>query len=205
LIGTPADASFANKYSAAKQRPDMLRRSAIRERASAGNNEADWNPNSGGMSRGLMTKLNIVENPHNKGSHRHFCEVGGHRYECGEDCVCICGQPMNGNDHDDCPVELRPCPEHEFEQKQSMSEEALPEGLVEIMFPPDWQHAALPHCECGCSEIDLNGVVGWCFHCDHVYANYTPELENRHFANHCPDAPETFKEAARARLANRGM
>jgi len=205
LIGTPADASFANKYSASKQRPDMLRRSAIRERASAGNNEADWNPISGGMSRGLMTKLNIVENPHNKGSHRHFCEVGGHRYECGEDCVCICGQPMNGNDHDDCPVELRPCPEHEFEQKQSMSEEALPEGLVEIMFPPDWQHAALPHCECGCSEIDLNGVVGWCFHCDHVYANYTPELENRHFANHCPDAPETFKEAARARLANRGM
>jgi hypothetical protein len=35
-------------------------------------------------------------------------------------------------------------------------------------------------------------------HCDHVYANYTPELEDRHFANHCPDAPETLKEAARA-------
>ncbi len=42
------------------------------------------------------------------------------------------------------------------------------------------------------------------FHCDHVYANYTPELEDRHFANHCPEAPETVKEAARARLAKRG-
>ena len=41
-------------------------------------------------------------------------------------------------------------------------------------------------------------------HCDHVYANYTPELEDRHFANHCPDAPETLKEAARARLVKRG-
>jgi hypothetical protein len=40
---------------------------------------------------------------------------------------------MNGNDHSDCPVELHPCPEHEVEQKQPMSEEALPAGLVEIM------------------------------------------------------------------------
>lgn len=54
------------------------------------------------------------------------------------------GLAMSGNDHSDCPVELRPCAEHEFEQKQSMSEEALPAGLVEIMFPPDWQRAALP-------------------------------------------------------------
>ncbi len=150
-----------------------------------------------------MTKLNIVENPHNKGSHRHFCEVGGHRYECGEDCVCICGQPMNGNDHDDCPVELRPCPEHEFEQKQSRSEEALPEGLVEIMFPPDWQHAALPHCECGCADIDASKIVGWCLHCNHVYAEYSPALEDLHLSKNCPAAPAQVREAAVARLAKR--
>jgi hypothetical protein len=67
------------------------------------------------------------------------------------------------------------------------------------------QDAAPPHCECGCSDIDPGKVVGLCLHCDHVYANYTPELEHRHFANHCPDAPETLKEAARARLAKRRM
>ncbi len=70
-------------------------------------------------------------------THRHWCEIDGHEYECsGDSCLCICGLRMNGNDHSDCPVELRPCPEHEVEQKQeSMSEKALPAGLVEIMFP----------------------------------------------------------------------
>jgi hypothetical protein len=81
-----------------------------------------------------------------------------------------------------------------------MSEE---EGPVEIKFPADWQHAALPQCECGCSEIDLSEVIGWCLHCDHVYANYTPELQDRHFAHDCPDAPEESKATARARLAKR--
>jgi hypothetical protein len=147
-----------------------------------------------------MNKGGIIEKTDTQFSHRHWCEVDGHEYECSGDCECICGLRMNGNDHSDCPVELRPCAEHEFEQKQSMSEEALPQGLVEIMFPPDWQHAARPHCECGCSNIDFDKVVGWCFHCDHIYANYTPELEDRHFAYHCPDAPETLREAARARL-----
>jgi len=151
-----------------------------------------------------MTKLNIVENPHNEGSHTHWCGEYGHEYECSEDCLCICGLPMNGNDHSECLVELRPCPDHK-EDQEPMSQEALPEGVVEIKFPPDWQHAALPHCDCGCSEIDLSGVVGWCFHCNHVYANYTPEIENRHLAHHCPGVPETAKEAARARLGKRRM
>ena len=103
-----------------------------------------------------MKRGEIIEKTNTQFSHRHWCEVEGHYYECGEDCVCICGLPMSGNDHSDCPVELKPCPDHKEEQKQSMSEEALPEGLVEIMFPSDWQHAALPHCDCGCSEIDLS-------------------------------------------------
>jgi hypothetical protein len=152
-----------------------------------------------------MNKGEIIEKTDTQFSHRHWCEVDGHEYECSGDCLCICGLRMNGNDHSDCPVELRPCAEHEFEQKQeSMSEEALPAGLVEIMFPTDWQHAALPHCECGCSDIDPGRVVGWCFHCQHVYAVYSARLEDQHFANHCPGVPETVKEAARARLAKRG-
>jgi hypothetical protein len=152
-----------------------------------------------------MTKLNIIENSHNIGSHTHWCEVEGHYYQCGEDCECICGLPMSSNDHSDCPVELRDCPEHPFEQRGQMPEKALPEGVVEIKFPVDWQREAQPNCECGCIEIDAAEIVGWCFHCNHVYANYTPEIENRHLANHCPNAPEKVKEAARARLAKRRM
>ena len=74
------------------------------------------------------------------------------------------------------------------------------EGLVEIKFPDGWRHAALPQCECGCSEIDLSEVVGWCLHCDHVYPNYTPELQDEHFAYHCPDAPKELQESAIQRL-----
>jgi hypothetical protein len=29
---------------------------------------------------------------------------------------------MNGNDHSDCPVELRPCPEHKVEHERHMAE-----------------------------------------------------------------------------------
>ena len=59
----------------------------------------------------------------------------------------------------------------------------------------------LPHCECGCAETESGKVVGWCFHCDHVYLNYSSEIEDRHFANYCPDAPEELKKSARERLA----
>jgi hypothetical protein len=153
-----------------------------------------------------MNEGESIEMTHTGFSHRHWCGEYGHEYECsGDSCECICGLLMNGNDHSDCPVELRPCPEHKAGQMQSMSEQALPEGLIEIVFPANWQHAALAHCQCGCSDIDPGKVVGWCFHCNHVYANYTPELENRHFANHCPGVPETLKEAARARLTKRIM
>lgn len=120
------------------------------------------------------------------GLHHHFCYVVGHDFECREDCECICGQPMNGNDHTDCPIELRPCPKHHSEQE--MSDESESEGVVEIKFPAAPQRAAL-HCECGCSGVDAAEIVGWCLHCNHVYAKYNPEIENHHFAYHCPGAP----------------
>jgi hypothetical protein len=63
------------------------------------------------------------------------------------------------------------------------------------------RESALPHCECECSETESSKVVGWCFHCDHVYVNYSPEIQDRHFAHYCPDAPEELKKSARERLA----
>jgi hypothetical protein len=121
-----------------------------------------------------------------KGLHHHFCYVGGHGYECSEDCICICGQPMNGNDHGDCPVELRPCPKHNSEQK--MSDESAPEGVVEIKFPAASQRAALD-CQCGCADIDASQIVGWCLWCDHVYSKWSPVIQDEHSVRYCPGAP----------------
>ena|SRR5437588_521272 len=59
-------------------------------------------------------------------------------------------------------------------------------NVVEIKFPADWTHTAQPSCGCGCSELDTAEVVGWCLHCAHVYADYSPEIQDRHFARCCP-------------------
>ena len=53
-------------------------------------------------------------------SHRHYCDFAGHDWQCSEDCECICGLLMEGNDHSECPVELRACPEHTAEQQRSI-------------------------------------------------------------------------------------
>ena len=152
------------------------------------------------MSRRFITKTNTVENLHNRALHEHFCYVTGHRYECREDCECICGLPMNGNDHTDCPIELRACPEHE---NQPVAEGPLPEGVVEIKIPTDWSHETLPPCECGCSAINAADVVGWCFHCSHVYANFSPEIQDRHLAYDCCGASSELKQAVLKALAKR--
>lgn len=67
-------------------------------------------------------------------SHRHWCEVYGHYYECRrEDCRCICGRAMQGPwDHSACPVELRPCPEHVAEQIRRMEAAKSPRAEAEI-------------------------------------------------------------------------
>ena len=96
---------------------------------------------------------------------------------------------MEGHDHSDCPVEFRACPE------EHPADEGLPEAVVEIMFPVDWRHEAQPHCRCGCSEINLGKVVGWCLHCDHVYAEYKPAIQSQHLAYHCPGVPSELKRS----------
>ena len=54
-------------------------------------------------------------------SHRHYCYVSGHDWQCSDGCACICGLPMEQGDHSDCPVELRACPEHKDETEQQMT------------------------------------------------------------------------------------
>jgi hypothetical protein len=44
------------------------------------------------------------------------------------------------------------------------------------------------------------GIVGACLWCGHGYPEYSREIENEHFANVCPNAPEQLKADAKKRL-----
>jgi len=136
-------------------------------------------------------------------SHRHYCCVEGHDWQCSDDCNCICDLPMEGHDHSDCPVELRACPEHKDETGQQMT--AIESTAVEIDFTSLCQKREQPrlHCQCGCADADPGTVVGWCLWCNHGYVEYNPKIENRHFAFHCPGAPKKLKQASLAGLAKR--
>jgi hypothetical protein len=46
----------------------------------------------------------------------------------------------------------------------------------------------------------LGRYAAACFWCGHGYKEYSAELEDEHFAYHCPDAPEELLEGARKRL-----
>jgi hypothetical protein len=54
----------------------------------------------------------------------------------------------------------------------------IPEGT-----PKDGEAA---HCQCGCAIADPATVVAWCLQCDHVYVEYSSEIQDQHFAHHCP-------------------
>ena len=129
-------------------------------------------------------------------SHRHYCDFAGHHWQCAGDCECCCGLMMEAHDHSDCPVELRACAEHEAEAARSIAEAIASEPKPSLV--QRWH--GRPRCECGCAEAELSEVVGWCFHCSHVYVEYDPKIENLHFANHCPGVPEELKKSARERL-----
>jgi hypothetical protein len=128
--------------------------------------------------------------------HRHYCDYAGHDWQCSGDCECCCGLHMEGHDHSECPVELRACPEHSAEQQQSIAEAMSSEP--DPAFIQKWHER--PNCECGRAEAELGKVVGWCLWCDHVYEKYNAKVEDLHFANYCPGAPEELKKSARERL-----
>ena len=125
-------------------------------------------------------------------SDRYYCDFAGHHWQCAEDCECICGFAMEGNDHSECPVKLRACPEHAAEEERSIAEAMASEPDPAFI----QKRRERPNCQCGCAEAELGNVVGWCLHCDHVYVNYSPEIEARHFANNCPGVPEELKKSA---------
>jgi hypothetical protein len=129
-------------------------------------------------------------------SHRHFCDYVGHDWQCAGDCECICGLPMEGNDHSECAVELRACSEHSAEQQRSIAEAMA--SQPDAAFVQKWQER--PNCTCGCVEAESSEIVGWCFHCEHAHVEYDREIEARHFADYCPGAPEELKKSARERL-----
>ena len=84
-----------------------------------------------------------------------------------------------------------------------MEESISPEADAALTAKCEEREATLPHCQCGCADADPGKVVGWCWHCDHVYVEYSPATEDRLFAYDCPGAPEKLKQAALARLAKR--
>src|ERR1700722_9520180 len=84
-------------------------------------------------------------------SHRHFCDFAGHNWQCVEPCLCICGLQMEGNDHSECPVELRACPDHSAEQQRSIEEVMSSEPDAASRHESNAGESARPHCECGCA------------------------------------------------------
>jgi hypothetical protein len=132
-------------------------------------------------------------------SHRHFCDFAGHPWECSNpNCECFDhGVSMEHGDHSRCRVELRPCPEHEDEAARSIAE--AKSSKPEPFSIQKWLER--PRCNCGCGETEPSRLVGWCVRCTHSYEKYSPEIEDRHFAFHCPGAPRELRQSARERLA----
>lgn len=127
-------------------------------------------------------------------AHQVFCDATGHFYECSNPaCECVCGSLMEEGDHSECPIELRACPEHENDLTAAERYVVKEAGAVPIHFPPDIEERveranSQPRC------------VAWCWWCGHGYGRYTHQLEDAHFAFHCPDAPEELKQNARRSL-----
>ena len=129
-------------------------------------------------------------------SHKHYCDVGGHEWVCTDiTCECICGKLMEDGDHSECPIELRACPEHQ-RQLLELSDDELSAFVGDLT-----SNAESPRCQCGCADANPEDVVGSCVWCSHVYVSYSPKIEDQHFANYCPGAPEELREAAKSRLA----
>jgi len=84
-------------------------------------------------------------------SHRHFCDVEGHYWDCegtavrqlagdSEPSVCMCIRhrvPMEVGDHSECSIELLACPAHREEQRRKMEEASEARVDAEKMNVPE--------------------------------------------------------------------
>ena len=111
-------------------------------------------------------------------SHRHFCDVMGHWFECDgkaqrrgntEPPVCRCGGcrlPLEDGDHSQCRnlVELVACPEHRDEERRRIEEgrKEYDRRAAEFGFDGKWARMkALPD---GPEKDALAGeIVEWMF------------------------------------------
>ena len=133
--------------------------------------------------------------------HNHWCDVVGHEYECSNECCkCICGFAMEGHDHSDCPIELRPCHAHPEPNVDLLTERSPDAVEMDLSILSRERQQSLTSCNCGCAALKSEESVGICLWCSHQYAAYSPECEDDHFAYHCPRAPAELKESARKRL-----
>jgi hypothetical protein len=135
-------------------------------------------------------------------SYYHYCDVAGHRWQCNGrasgPCECFCGLPMEEGDHSECPIQLLACPKHpQSEPGQIVEAEYNTEKLTPIQFPPDTA-AKLKR---SLKQAARCGAV--CLWCGHAYREYSLQMEDEHFAYHCPNAPEKAKQDAVSRLKAR--
>jgi hypothetical protein len=104
-------------------------------------------------------------------SHTHFCDFGGHYWECdgvalrplvGDTVpsICIClahGLPMEDGSHSQCPVELLACAEHLAGQLAQMAYEDQPTNMPRT----EASHQASES-----KDEDCVSIVGFCLWCN---------------------------------------
>jgi len=125
--------------------------------------------------------------------HRHYCEIEGHEWQCAEDCACICGLPMEENHHSECPIELRPCPEHVPEAESRMQVVSSEMEHIQAIANGLRHEDSLPHCKCGCADLPFGAAVGFCLYCDHVYSDWDLTIQAEHFGRYCPGTTSDAK------------
>lgn len=133
-------------------------------------------------------------------SHRHYCDVAGHGWQCSNrDCVCICGVPMHTGDHRECPVELRACPKHHERPMIGSAQSAKRRGTKtrksgsvygRLKVPP--MHKFLR----AARRASHPGTVGACLWCGHAYKRFSLAIQDAHLLQ-CPSYPEDGKQQIR--------
>ena len=124
-------------------------------------------------------------------SHRHFCDVVGHWWECegtalrsGDKepsiCMCLtCGVPLESGDHSHDYVELLACPEHRnADDALAISSQAEPE-TEPVVF----------------RDMNGNPIFGFCLWCNKdFYSMEEMEAHNADGMKACPVHQELIKQ-----------
>jgi hypothetical protein len=122
-------------------------------------------------------------------NHRHYCDIAGHDWQCEKDCECICGFSMEGNDHSDCPVELRDCRQHQSQESTDMPAvaEKTSSKRGRLKFPPEHRlRRAL-------RRLSDPGFAGVCVSYGHRYKRFSLEIQDAHLLR-CPSYPEEARQ-----------